>query len=271
MKKLICLLSLVCLCHVGLAQGVVDPYRFVSADPCVTCVQNASAFNVKLTGGANIASSSSAFTGLADSKTITVSFWIQRTSVKTTGTILYIAGSGGVNERFSVKLLAAGIIVIGNNSSGSIVLQATTAAISTGVWHHILITVDMADSAKRKIYVDGVSAGVWATYNNDTIDLAPNTSPYRSLFDVDGSAGVNALVAYLAELWVDDSYNDNVCYFYCGTRPATLGANGLLPNGAMPAAYYSLSGHDLSWFTDSSGNANTYSFISGTPTHTTSP
>ncbi len=116
--------------------------------------------------------------------------------------------------------------------------------------------------------MDGTSVAVtWATYTNDTIDLVPST-PYRALFNSDGSS---SLLAFLSEVWFDDSYNDQVCYFYCGGHPATLGATGGLPNGAAAACYYSLSGNDASWFTDSSGNGNSWGFVSGTKSHTTSP
>lgn len=258
-------------CQRCFAQQIIGrPIKTLSNDPCVTCVQNAAANTVHLTGGVNLASSSTAVTGLADSKTVTCSFWIKRTS--STGFIFIIDGGGGAApNKIRINLNGSGTIqVLGRNSANVAILQIeTNAAISSGAWHHILIVVDMADAAKRKIYVDGTSVAISATtYTNDTLDLSP-TSPLRGMFNDPDALG-QTLNADLAEFWIDDSYNDNVCYFYCSGKPTTLGSNGQLVNGALPAAYYSLSGSGSSWFTDSSGNSNSWS-VSGTPSSPTPP
>lgn len=246
---------------------VVDPYRFVN-DPCVTCVQNTAANTAHITGGLNVAFNSSALTGLSDSKTVTVSFWVKRTSAA--GCVFEMTGASGATRQFRVILDGASRIeVIGRNSANTLILQLnTTAALSSGAWHHIMVVLDMSDTAKRKIYIDGSSTALnVVTYTNDTLDLSP-TLPYRVMFNDAG--GIQALDGDLSEFWIDDSYNDNVCYFYCNGKPSTLAALGELPNHALPALYHSLSGSGASWFTDSSGNGNAWT-VNGTPSSPASP
>ncbi len=258
-----------CLSAFGQIQPVVDPYRFGAPDPCVTCVQNVAAYNATMTGGLQAVGTAAALAGVADSKVFTFSAWVKSND---TGSGVFLSIFGPAVEKFYVQFDASlKVQVVGLNAAGSTILNITTdAALSVSTWHHVLVVIDLTDTAKRKIYVDGASVAITvATYTNDTIDLVP-TSPIFTAFN-EGNTQAKGLNGALAEMWFDDSYNDNVCYFYCSGKPSTLGTNGELPNGALPAGYWSLSGDALSWRTDSSGNGNNFGAYTGTPGSTTPP
>lgn len=247
------------------AQFVLDPYRFATA----VCSQYTTA-NVAAWTGTQFPSRNSAITGLADSKIFTVSFWLQEPAV-VAGEVFLDFTNNSSTHRFRIQVAASGQVQLdGYNSSAVNIFQVnTSASISDTNWHHYFIAADLNDSANRVFYVDGTPVTVtWGLYDNDTIDFSPTTP--RMWWGQNIPTGTLSFSGALAEFWLDDTYTTNVSKFYCGGRPADLGADGSLPTGSSPALYLSRNGSGNSWLIDSSGNGNDFT-ASGTLNGGTSP
>lgn len=66
-------------------------------------------------------------------------------------------------------------VVTARNAAGTFILGATVTsptAVLDGSAHNIQIAIDLSDTAKRFVYVDGVAASVtWSTYTSDAINF----------------------------------------------------------------------------------------------------
>ena len=101
---------------------------------------------------------------------------------------------------------------------------STDALVTTGGWHHVMISFDMNNIALRHFYIDGADAdNSTTTYTIGQI-LALNRN---SLF-IGGDDGFGSdFNGCLAELWVDDTYIDlsvsaNRDKFYLAGAPVDL-------------------------------------------------
>lgn len=133
-----------------------------------------SAEGVDFDGTYDYLSRSTDLVGNVDSKTFTFSAWVYIGSITkpfsittfyTTTNTFQVLFDLGVNKNLQI---------VGRNSAGTIILYAT-APISTPSWntfHNILISIDLANSANRSIYIDDIIVSTtWETYTNDLIDL----------------------------------------------------------------------------------------------------
>lgn len=255
-------------CVAGRAQpfrSVVDPYRFGPA--CGSYTVETAVWNltqtVTKTGG---------LTGLADSKALTLSFWIKKANnTSNTRAIIVTDSAGIVTYQVNIQSMA----VTGGFTAaagGAGVDFVTSLKVGTNAWTHVLITFDVTSSALRHIYINGVEDGsvTWTTYNNTTLDLTPSGTTNIGI----NHLGNNIMDGALAEFWFDDVYLNDLGKFACttsGVHPISLGSTGNLPTGSAPAAYFSRNGSGNSWATDSSGNGNTMTVAAGTLSSTTPP
>ena len=195
-------------------------------------------------------------TGAADSKLLTLSFWIRK------------QGSDGVAERIIRSATTVGgatsrvvvtkntldkISIQGVNAAGTSVLIASptddTVEVADG-WVHILCSVDLADTGKRHLYLNDASDATWSTYTDDLIefteqDWAIGATP-------DGSGKLNADLAdlwFLPGTYIDFSVTANRRLFISATgKPVYLGATGERPTGTSALIY--LSGATAGWETN---------------------
>ena len=71
-------------------------------------------------------------------------------------------------------------------------------------WYIILMSVDMADTSKRHIYVNGVSqAGYWSNYVNESLDFS------KGAFRLGGDSGHQTGFFYLSSTYTDFSQEAN--------------------------------------------------------------
>ena len=103
-------------------------------------------------------------------------------------------------------------------------------------WHHLMFSVDVTDSSKYHLYLDGVD--VVATHVFSAGDIRMD---FALVFGAASGAGMNG--GY-SEWWWDDSYMDlsveaNRSKFRSVAGvPAYLGATGELPTGSTPKYYF---------------------------------
>lgn len=189
-------------------------------------------------------------TGAVDSKLMTFSAWVyveaglggrliaSSDSLAGGGSLTRAVLSGGDN-RFSLN---------GHNAAGTDILNLNSSPLAAGRWHHCMASVDLTDTAKRHVYIDGVSdLAVINTYINDTIDFTKADWGVGAL-----PSGASLLNGMLAELWfapgvyIDLSLAANRLKFLDQWgRPARLGATGNLPTGSSPLVY--LAGQVSAW------------------------
>lgn len=123
----------------------------------------------------------SALTGIAASKTLSLSFWANK-DVTSQQTLLHIETSGGAYRLYLDYDNATTTVALRvTNSSGIDVLYVrwSPPIVSSSVSiTHSCINVDLSNISNRSVYVDGSPATVtWATYTNDLMDLVnPNVN-----------------------------------------------------------------------------------------------
>ena len=116
---------------------------------------------------ANI-SKTSQLTGAADGKVFLLSFF-----VKKTGSVLYtITDTTGATFRVTINA-SDQLVIVAKNSAAATILSATvTTTIANATDTHVLVSIDLANSANRAVYLNDVAAAVtWTTYTNDSIDF----------------------------------------------------------------------------------------------------
>ncbi len=209
-------------------------------------------------------------TGAADSKIWSGSVWIKK---NTTSDITYIYAG---DDRCGVFINGDESITLrGKDSAGTEILFGFTSpsVVTVGQWAHIAWMVDLTDTNKRGIFVDGsLASTTWLAYTNDTMDFtrpehiigASRTGATKSAFDC-------------AELWislgeyVDFSSASILAKFrnaITGKPVFSLGADGSLPTGTAPILYFN--GGTSAWHTNK-GTGGGFTENGTLTTATTSP
>lgn len=201
-------------------------------------------------GSADYFTRGAGLTGATDSKLMTFSCWVyiesglggrliaSSDSLGGGGSVTRIV-LGGADNRFSLN---------GHNAAGTDILNLNSSPLGAGRWHHVMGSVDLANTGSRHIYVNGASdLAVVNTFTNDTIDFTKADWGVGAL-----PSGASLLNGRLAELWfapgvyIDLSIAANRLKFLDAYgRPARLGATGNLPTGSAPLVY--LSGEIDEW------------------------
>jgi hypothetical protein len=224
--------------------------------------------NAVVFDGSTYLRKASDFTGAADSKLILLSFWFRKT---TTDTCVIYEGESGfridldTNRRVNFSA---------PNAAGSNILIASTtdtAQFSLNAWTHIAVSIDLSDTAKRHVYINGSAPTMtWTTYTNDTMNLTCSTHTV--------GAGANLAEKYtgaLSEVYVnfgaylDLSNSTNLEKFRTAAgKPANLGGNGGAPTGSAPILYLA---NGASSFGDNLGTGGNLTTTGTLTNSTTSP
>lgn len=183
-------------------------------------------------------------TGAADSKLFTLSGWVRRYA---SGAVQFIFGGlssvGGTTPRFYVQLDSSNRLeVIGENSAGTTILNIRSSALTADVWHHFLVSCNMANTSQRHLYIDNASdLATVTTYTDAAIDFT--LADWAIGAEGDGS---NPLDGDLMDLWflpgtyTDFSVAGNRAEFIATTlRPVWLGDDGEVPTGSSPLVFFS--------------------------------
>lgn len=219
-------------------------------------------------------------TGAADSKLLTFAAWVRADAVGTNRRIFSATNTlgGGVGaERCAVNHDTASTFkVVGYNAAGSVILNVGTGGYgSAGVWLGLIGSFDLADTAKRHLYVNDISdLSVVTTYTNDTMDFTLADWAIGAV--PDGTAKWDGC---LAEIWVapgqyiDLSVADNRRKFIDGRgKPANLGPDGSWPTGTAPLIYHRIRpGETVSNFATNNGTGGNFSITGALSSASDSP
>ncbi len=150
-----------------------------------------------LDGANDFLSRSSDFSGNADSKTFTFSGWVYNSA---TGVIYSIT-----SNQFHFFINGDGFNLTANNAATSLILNASiNVGVPLATFSHILISIDLADSGNRAVYINDVLTTVtWSTYVNDSIDFTKADHAVGA-----NTAGGSPLLGRLSDVFFDYTYRD---------------------------------------------------------------
>ena len=166
--------------------------------------------STRFNGTGDHLSRSSDLSGNSDGKTFTFSCWVflppmDDRAGNTNQRVLYATDSS--DNGVAINVDSSGQLGIeAGDGSGSWKLQATAlTAIGTNVWTHILVSVDMANSSNRYIYLNDVAASVnWNVYSNTNLDFTRSTH----YIGVWGNGTARFFYDDMAHLYFDYTYRD---------------------------------------------------------------
>lgn len=223
-----------------------------------------------------------AFSGVADSKLMTLSFWYSFDTVTSGGSILEASISGFTDDVVRVEPTNNGDgtyrlrvrMFNFNGASSKIDVLLNGLTIDAG-WHHYLLSVDLSDTAKRFLYHDNVlKTPTWTVYDNNTIAFS-SAARWQVGANITGSTRFSGRLAELA-LWteyVDLSLPENRSKFISQGRPVFMNTNGSGPTGTAPIMYLHLSHSEAAAnFNTNRGTGGDFATQTGTlTTGTTTP
>jgi hypothetical protein len=179
------------------------------------------------------------YTGAADSKMWTCSFW-----VRDIGLAGNVVADRDANYLVSIS---SSSLTIQAKSSSTIRLQVIYPfTFTAGQWHHVVFSVDLNNTSNRHLYINGAAQSpTWTTYTNTTMDFT-QANHYVGANRASGSPQ-DWLDSDLAELWcgfgqyTDLSTPANLLKFRTAAgKPANLGDTGSVPTGTAPTVYLSV-------------------------------
>jgi hypothetical protein len=185
-------------------------------------------------------------TGIADSKLFSGALWV-RFNVATGPDII---GRSEGNNWIVIYDADETIAIRGENAAGTKILDIATSAILDTDWHHVMWSVDLADTGKRHLYVDDASDLTVNTYTDDTIDFTQAGHMIGR-----NAVGGNLLNGDLGDPWlapdqyIDLSIEANRRKFIGPNGGAVdLGSDGSTPTGTAPIMFFS--GATVDWHTN---------------------
>jgi len=192
-------------------------------------------------------------TGASDTKFITLSFWIKGQSIAANETILRFADAS-VGFVFDIRPVGSlGSLDIRAQTSGADVLtfRAVTGVLTEENWTNVLMSVDLSDTGKRDIYLNGsVDSPSYTTYNDNNIGWSlTDELGIGAGFVGSGFMGMDMSEFYLnVGEFIDLSVQANREKFILNGKPVSLGADGSLPTGTAPDIF--LTGQTGLWHTN---------------------
>jgi len=156
--------------------------------------------STKFDGTNDYLSRSSDLTGNADGKTFTFSAWIYH---QKTGSNQEIYHAYDGSNRVIIRTNDAGdIIVFGEG--GSVLNWTASGALTTNVWNHFIVSLDLSNTSNRHFYInDVVSPNSPTTYSNSNINFT-TSSHYIGKF----ATASNYVKGRLAHVYLDYTYRD---------------------------------------------------------------
>lgn len=213
-----------------------------------------------------------ALTGAVDSKLGLISLWFRLDGGDaSTMRLCYGASTVGGNTARNITVIrqiSNFIRIQGFNAAGGSILAIdnTNALTAGATWRHLLASWDMADTAKRHLYVDDVSDLNPIVYTNDTVNYA--SADFGIAARPDGVQKFNGCLAEVYMnfgVYLDLSVESNRRKFRTAAGlAADLGADGSTPTGSAPTIYLHLAtGEAVANFATNRGTGGDFS-ISGT-------
>jgi len=189
--------------------------------------------------------------GASDASTMTLSFWWRGASDVVQMPACFLVGT---SYRMYAQRGATNddLLIVARNATPSILLNVTTPAnaMPIGSWIHFMMSVDMTNSAKRHMYINGSSVSpTWTTYNSGSIDFSCNDWYVATWYSISQKINGDMAEFYLTNEYIDLSVQTNREKFITaagsGAQPVDLGADGSTPTGTAPLVY--LQGTASNW------------------------
>lgn len=195
-------------------------------------------------------------TGAADSKQVTLSFWINVLAADggSSGNRIFQGVSSGIVSIFTFfrEYSDNSLRIFARSTTGSTILDVRTnpnSAQSADGWLHILFSADMA-AGTAHLYINDELQLNTTTFTNATIDFTGANWSVGAQVD-----GTQKYTGDIADLWfmpgvyIDFSQEANRRKFVSESGiPVYLGTDGSIPTGAAPVIY--LSSATDSWHTN---------------------
>lgn len=221
----------------GLGLGITaSAHKFVAAGPT-----NLDAIDVGQdeSPAAYYSDTSITKNGLSASRYMTVSFWFWTETRDAFNRAWYIDVSSGLDILFNI----AGtdqmqFLMLQSGNVRNRIRTTTTTALQDQAWHHCLIVFDNEASGSCKMYIDGVEEGT------DIVANAAYDFEYNNIVGIGVGQDINSLVnawdGKLAQLWIDNSYQDSITSFYDTTndKAKDLGTDGTATGLGQPLIYH---------------------------------
>lgn len=205
------------------------------------------------------------------STTLTFSAWVKFNGGDgVLQSIFTIIASDTTTTKLRIQRTAANTIeVIGFNigSTERLKIATTNTVTASSGWTHLMIVVNLAQTAQRKIYINGVASPLTVTtYTNSSVSLA--ATGYRNTIGANGQNVAGTLInGSLSDVWFAATYLDDLTKFRSNDgKPVNLGETGQLPTGSPPIIYFSGNGNGNTWTNWAGGSAFTINGTLGTET-----
>lgn len=209
--------------------------------------------------------SSATPSGLGDSVSGTIAFWVRFNGPDLTSQFIFSIGNGATATFFVARSATLNqIVVSGYDQFGNedINIRSTTGITAAMGWTHVMATWTVgANTTLRNFYINGVAdtpiAGNWDT-NSDGINYSISGTTRVTIGGTTADTPLALLNGGLAELWFNDTRNNVIADYYAGGKAVPLGSTGELAIGTPPVFYYCFGGRGDSWTTNGgSGGALT--------------
>ena len=171
------------------------------------------------------------FTSNTDSKTFTFSCWYF-SNLDQTGYWYTTSNGASNNGRVIIGRSNGNLSIICYNNSGSSILNVSTSAnIPYGTWNHIVVSIDLANTSNRYVYINDSSHTVtYNTYTNDTIGFSNTTHAVSGNSYSSTSSGQTSLAhVFLDYTYRDLSVESNRRLFYSSSGEPATGQASLNP------------------------------------------
>lgn len=142
--------------------------------------------------------------GNTSSKTFTFSAWIWQAS-SANGRIYHVSNAS-TNTRFTVRVVNATLEITGTANTNAVILTLTAelpAVTRTQTFYHVLVSIDMANTANRKIYINDI--GEFLTVTTYTNAAIPFNQTSHTIAGADDSADDRGR---LSNVFLDYTYRD---------------------------------------------------------------
>jgi len=245
---------------------LLNPFRFAGGAEAEFLVDSAD-FD-----GSNDVLIRAGLVGAADSKLLSFVYWLRLDAQPTTN---WMVITNGNVEHSYIRVDTTKLDIRVEDTAGATRLRLLSKAIGTNAWRCIMGSFDMADAAKRHLYIGDVeSLETVTTYTNATLDFTYTEST------VGGRApSGNKFNGQMAEIWyapgqyIDFSVQANRRKFYSSIgKPVNLGADGSTPTGTAPLVYLHLDNVEApANFAVNAGSGGNYTITGSLSTGATSP
>jgi hypothetical protein len=155
-------------------------------------------------------SRTSALTGVSDSTTLSLSFWVKPDVTAASQSFFVMGNSAGNQFYVNFKTLSNGFDAALRTSANGLLaaFSYTGGALSTSVASHICFMVDITNASLRGCYLNGTSVGSFSVYNTGSGSIATASPRVNIAARTDLTPAVDVLDGYLSEFYFTTTYID---------------------------------------------------------------